>query len=379
MTDDNKTKPHFMFFKSRSKNGAARPEKGSANGGGASGPAYADAAGHAATRDRGGMALSILPGSTGEHALQGKYDSRDRAKAFYNRQALDYLSPSMQEFIAKQEFLFIATADGKGECDCTSKFGTPGFIRVLSENYLMYPEYRGNGVFANLGNITENSHIALLIIDFYRDTVGLHVNGRARIIENNSLLEFADELPKTVLAEIDIEGTKRPERWVMVEVEEAYIQCSKHIPKLQKVDKRIDWGTDNVAAKGGDYFRLQEIPLYDRVGGDKAMEILVDIFYRKVLQDELLAWFFEDVDMEAQRLKQKSFLGMVLGGPYHYTGQDMREAHRRLVEELHLSDPHFDRLVEIFCETMAEAGLPGKEIDDITEILQSFREDVLLR
>jgi predicted pyridoxine 5'-phosphate oxidase superfamily flavin-nucleotide-binding protein len=104
----------------------------------------------------------------------------------------------MREFIARQEFLFVATADRHGECDCTSKFGEPGFIRTLSEKFLAYPEYRGNGVFANLGNISENPHIAMLILDFFRDTVGLHVNGKARIIENEEMSGYGDKIPQDI-------------------------------------------------------------------------------------------------------------------------------------------------------------------------------------
>jgi predicted pyridoxine 5'-phosphate oxidase superfamily flavin-nucleotide-binding protein len=175
----------------------------------------------------------LLPGSDGEHGLQCQFGSEERAHGFYARQVLDYLSPSMQDFITRQEILFVATADRQGECDCTSKFGQPGFIRVLNDKYLIYPEYRGNGVFANLGNITENPHIAMLILDLYRDTVGLHVNGKARIIDNDELLNHRDNLPTSIMDEHALEGKRRPERWVMVEVEEAYIQCSKHIPLMR--------------------------------------------------------------------------------------------------------------------------------------------------
>ncbi len=105
---------------------------------------------------------TLLPGSDGEHKIQEKYDSKSRAINFYEKQMLSYLAPRMKEFIARQEFLFVATADRHGECDCTSKFGKPGFIRVLSDNYLIYPEYRGNGVYANTGNMSENPHIAML-------------------------------------------------------------------------------------------------------------------------------------------------------------------------------------------------------------------------
>ena len=322
---------------------------------------------------------TITPGCDSEHLLQEKWGTRDRALNFYDRQVLDYLAPKMQEFIARQEFLFVASADRNGECDCTSKFGKPGFIRVLSNKYLMYPEFRGNGVFANSGNFTENPHIALLMIDFTKDTVGLHVNGKVRIVTNDELLQLAYKLPQDVIEEIHQEGKKCPERWMMIEVEEAYIQCSKHIPLMQKLDKKIDWGTDNIAAKGGDYFQLMAIPLYDRLGGDKAMEVCVDLFYQKVLNDDLVSPFFKDIDMASQRLKQKSFLAMAFGGPYHYSDADLRATHKPLIEKLNLSDEHFNRILEIFKETLTELNVSANEQQSAMEILESTRDAVLNR
>jgi len=322
---------------------------------------------------------TITPGSYSEHLLQEKWGARDRALNFYDRQVLNFLAPKMQEFIARQEFLFVATADRNGECDCTSKFGKPGFIRVLSNKYLIYPEYRGNGVFANSGNMTENPHIALLMIDFTGDTVGLHVNGKVRIVANDELLQYTGKLPQDVIEEIHQEGKKCPERWMMIEVEEAYIQCSKHIPLMKKMDKKIDWGTDNMAAKGGDYFQLMDIPLYDRVGGDKAMEVCVDLFYQKVLNDDLVSHFFEDTDMERQRLKQKSFLAMAFGGPDQYSDLDMRTAHKPLIEKYGLSDVHFNRIMEIFKETLTELNISPNELQRMMEILESMRDAVLNR
>jgi truncated hemoglobin YjbI len=321
----------------------------------------------------------LLPGCDTEHRLQKQWQTTERACNFYNKQVLDFLAPKMQEFIKRQEFLFIATADRNGECDCTSKFGKPGFIRVLSDKHLIYPEYRGNGVFANTGNMMENPHIALLMIDFTQDTVGLHVNGKVRIVGNKELLEYRDKLSADVLEEIHQEGKKCPERWVMVEVEEAYIQCSKHIPLMKKLDKKIEWGTDDIVAKGGDYFQLMKLSLYDRVGGDKAMEICTDLFYRKVLQDKLVGVFFQDVDMDRQRLKQKSFLTMAFGGPYRYSGADLRESHKHLVDKYGLSDVHFDRVCEIFKETVAELNIPSDQIQEMMKILEGTRESILNR
>jgi len=49
------------------------------------------------------------------------------------------------------------------------------------------------------------------------------------------------------------------ERWVIVSVDEAYMHCSKHIPLMQKIDHEVLWGTDDVRAKGGDYFEAERV------------------------------------------------------------------------------------------------------------------------
>lgn len=165
----------------------------------------------------------------------------------------------MQGFLGRQEMVFIATADRQGDCDASFRAGPPGFVQVLDEKTLTFPEYRGNGVMASLGNITENPHIGLLFIDFFEAKVGLHVNGRAQILSSEELLQRPD-LSETLRADIATEGGRRPEQWVLVTVEEAYIHCSKHIPLLHKREQEVHWGTDSVRAKGGDYFKAKDSP-----------------------------------------------------------------------------------------------------------------------
>ena len=193
-------------------------------------------------------------GSEGERILQKKVGSENKASAFYDKQMLDYLNPYMRKFILKQEMVFIATADSKGECDCSFRAGKQGFVRVLNEKTLLCPEYRGNGVMASMGNILENSHIGMTFIDFFETTIGLHVNGKAKIVENDELL--ADKTLDGVANSIQEEGTA-PERWILITVEEAYIHCSKHIPHLKKLDKKIHWGTNKETHKGGDFFKAE--------------------------------------------------------------------------------------------------------------------------
>ncbi|HIF02243.1 MAG TPA: pyridoxamine 5-phosphate oxidase [Nitrospinaceae bacterium] len=195
-------------------------------------------------------------GSKGEHSLQEKFGTKQSASAFYEKQMLSHLNSTMRDFISKQEMVFIASADSKGECDCSFRAGKSGFIRVLSEKTIAYPEYRGNGVMASLGNILENQNIGMTFIDFFESTIGLHVNGTAQIIEH-------EEFFKTINLDKNIEDKTRenegkiPERWVFITVKEAYIHCSKHIPLLKKLDKEIHWGINKEVYKGGDFFKAK--------------------------------------------------------------------------------------------------------------------------
>lgn len=188
------------------------------------------------------------PGSAGEHALQCDFGTRARATRFYADQVRDRLLPAMIEFVGRMEMVFVATADAGGECDASLRAGPPGFLHVLDERTVAYPEYRGNGVHASLGNITENGHVGLLMVDFTTDLIGLHVNGAARVVEDTDLRAARPGLPR------DGASGRRAERWVLVEVEEAYIHCRKHIPRMGRITERRAWGTDDPGRKGGDYF-----------------------------------------------------------------------------------------------------------------------------
>ena len=189
-----------------------------------------------------------LPGSAGEHLLQERCGTGERARRFYAQQMLERLNEQMREFVARQEMVFVATADARGECDCTFRAGPPGFVLVLDDRRIAWPEYRGNGAFASLGNIAENGNVGLLFMDFFRDVIGLHVNGRATVVEDAAMRARYPGLP------VDAVPGRRPERWVEVSVREAYIHCAKHIPRMLKVPREIAWGTDDVRRKGGDFF-----------------------------------------------------------------------------------------------------------------------------
>jgi hypothetical protein len=190
------------------------------------------------------------PGSGGEHALQDALGTADRARRFYDDQMSDRLVPSMVEFVGRMTMAFVATADAHGECDSTLRAGPPGFLHVLDDRHVAWPEYRGNGVMASLGNIAENPHVGLLAIDFTDELIGLHINGSARVVDDEALRAEHPSLPHETVP------GRRADLWVEVTVEEAYVHCRKHIPRMMPVVRRRSWGTDDTRRKGGDHFGI---------------------------------------------------------------------------------------------------------------------------
>ncbi len=120
----------------------------------------------------------------------------------------------------------------------------------------------------------------------------------------------------------------------------------------------------------------QKVSLFERLGGSLAIRPVTELFYRKVLADDLLAAYFDDVDMDRQVAKQTSFLTMVLGGPTQYTGRDLRSAHARMTD---LDDKHFDAVLGHLADTLREFGVGEAEVMAVGAIAESVRNDVLNR
>jgi len=118
--------------------------------------------------------------------------------------------------------------------------------------------------------------------------------------------------------------------------------------------------------------------LFERLGGSRAVDMVVETFYRKVLLDERINYFFKDIDMDSQILKQKAFLTMVFGGPAAYSGKDLRDGHKHLVER-GLSDAHVDAVIELLGASLYEHGIEKSDADEVARIANSVRNDILSR
>lgn len=116
--------------------------------------------------------------------------------------------------------------------------------------------------------------------------------------------------------------------------------------------------------------------LFERLGGDVALQAAVASFYEKVMGDPSLEPFFANVSMDIQIKKMIGFMRMAMGGPHDYTGRDLRTAHRRLVAQ-GLGEAHFDAIVDILEATFREMEIEEDLIAQAIELVASTHGDVL--
>ena len=115
--------------------------------------------------------------------------------------------------------------------------------------------------------------------------------------------------------------------------------------------------------------------LFDLIGGRGAIEAATELFYDKVLQDDDLRHFFEEVDMPHLRSRQAMFISMLLGGRV-YTGKNIHDAHARSRDD-GLNDAHFDLFLEHFRAALEEVGVKPENAEKVRQRLETKRRTVL--
>ncbi len=185
----------------------------------------------------------------GPRRLQKEFDTERLADRIEKRMVREHITDEDRAFIERLDMFFLATADATGRPNCSYRGGDPGFVRVLDERTLAFPNYDGNGMYLSMGNTLENAHVGLLFIDF-EDQKRLRVNGTARIEPATSLEPAYPEAQFVV----------------RITVREIFANCPRYIHKLKLVErskfvpraaapapvpswKRMDWASDVLPAK----------------------------------------------------------------------------------------------------------------------------------
>lgn len=120
---------------------------------------------------------------------------------------------------------------------------------------------------------------------------------------------------------------------------------------------------------------MQTATLYYQLGGQQAVEQIVDDFYKRVLADNTVNHFFAHTDMEKQRHHQTAFISYALGGPNQYTGRSMEKAHAGL----NLQPEHFDAIVKHLNEALAKRGVSQEDIQTVDDRVSTLKPAILYK
>jgi uncharacterized protein len=115
----------------------------------------------------------------GNRELQDLFGSRALADKLVENLRHSEFTDSDKAFIESLDYFFLATSNPVGQPDCSFKGGSPGFVRVVRPDLLVWPDYDGNGMFKSLGNIAINPSIGMLFIRMGETPKRLRCNGRA--------------------------------------------------------------------------------------------------------------------------------------------------------------------------------------------------------
>ena len=133
------------------------------------------------------------------------------------------LSKSVAYIIQNSSYFFLATTSKQGQPNINFKGGEKGFVHVLNENCLIFPDFEGNGIFHGVNDIIENSNVAMLFVDFTKD-VRYKVNGVATIIDNK----------ENMRKYLDYKGFDYAPRAIKVEITYVLGNCSKYIKNVRQ-------------------------------------------------------------------------------------------------------------------------------------------------
>jgi predicted pyridoxine 5'-phosphate oxidase superfamily flavin-nucleotide-binding protein len=98
----------------------------------------------------------------GNRQLQDRFDSRRIADRLEQVTLHDWFTDDDRDLVSRCAMFFLATADAHGQPDVSYKGGMPGFVRILDDRTLAFPDYDGNGMFRSLGNILADPGVGLL-------------------------------------------------------------------------------------------------------------------------------------------------------------------------------------------------------------------------
>jgi uncharacterized protein len=184
----------------------------------------------------------------GSRALQDRFDTRRIADRIDQLLVKDTMGDSDRAFIEAADCFFLATADAEGHPNCSYKGGDPGFVKVVDERTIAFPNYDGNGMYLSMGNVSVNPSVGLLFIDFEKGR-RMRLNGEAAIDVDDPLMgeyQEAQFIVRVRAREVFPNCPRYIHRRTLVRRSEFVprAECETPVPDW----KRSDWARDALPA-----------------------------------------------------------------------------------------------------------------------------------
>ena len=152
-------------------------------------------------------------------AMQMAFDTRSLADRIEMITVKPEVDDMAKGFIESRDMFFLTTIDHMGRPTVSYKGGTPGVVKIVDNNTILFPSYDGNGMYLSMGNISGNTEIGMLFIDFEKP-FRLRLQGRADVIVSGPELKMF----------------KEAEMVVKVSVHETWMNCPRYIHRMQKLE-----------------------------------------------------------------------------------------------------------------------------------------------
>lgn len=156
----------------------------------------------------------------GDRDLQDRFDTRRIADRIDERLVSDTISEHDRRFIETRDMFFLASSDDNGLPRCSYKGGDPGFVRVIDQRTVAFPNFDGNGMYLSVDNVLVNPAVGMLFIDFERGN-RMRLNGVATIDPDDPLMA---EYPEAQFI-------------VRVSAREVFPNCPRYIHRYKLVER----------------------------------------------------------------------------------------------------------------------------------------------
>jgi len=119
----------------------------------------------------------------------------------------------------------------------------------------------------------------------------------------------------------------------------------------------------------------KQASLYERLGGREAISAVVDKFVARTAKDPRISARFANVDAPHLRAAMVDHIGEATGGPFKYSGKDMRAAHLGM----NITAEEFAAFMEDLKSVLDELKVPARETQEVLAFFNSLKGDTVGR